>query len=655
MRGAELRVRPVVMTSLTAALGLLPAALANSIGSQAQKPLAIVVVGGMLVTLFLTRYLMPVLYSFFPAPAGHGECETELIDGLALHRPVPRSRSRADPSRPITRTADESTTSDADHHRTTVILEDPSHEDRLETRLVLLAVIAGIGGLAGAGPPDPGPRRGRSGNSSPARRAHAEETRPSKAWIPTSLPTKAPWDHGSLTLDADQIKAIGLQDGRRQAADRADASLRLTGVTDYDPATLTVVRSQFDCRVDKVLVDLGSVVKKGDPLLEVFSTDLAEAKSNYETAISQWTRDKKVLDYKTPWPRANAIPRKELIEVENDEAKSRLKMKLAKDKLLVYGLTEKEIEDAKKEDGVQKARMILRSRADGIVIKRTVVQGNYYDSKDDLMQIAPLDHLWVRGNVSELDADKVEVGQKLKVIFPYSDRTIDDKVEYIDKAIDPETAVRQVPASIPNPEKRSRPACSCGCCSRFRRKPGRTVIPRGAMVSVDRFDYRLRQATGHERPVRAPAHLRGQGDQRLVVIVAEPSPEHPGLKPGEEVVTTGSLILEQMYEDRLMVEGEFLVDADDDEASASREDRSRPRPPRRVDLASSREPVRFSSRSSTRLQNSADADSSMSGLRCGRQRDCIGLVPSRWHRTDGRDRPSSVDRARKAADAMMDH
>ena len=47
----------------------MPAALANSIGSQAQKPLAIVVVGGMLVTLFLTRYLMPVLYSFFPGAA----------------------------------------------------------------------------------------------------------------------------------------------------------------------------------------------------------------------------------------------------------------------------------------------------------------------------------------------------------------------------------------------------------------------------------------------------------------------------------------------------------------------------------------------------------------------------------------------------------
>jgi cobalt-zinc-cadmium resistance protein CzcA len=81
MRGAELRVRPVVMTSLTAALGLFPAAIATSIGSQAQKPLAIVVVGGMLVTLFLTRYLMPVLYSFFPAPAGHGLHHNELIEG----------------------------------------------------------------------------------------------------------------------------------------------------------------------------------------------------------------------------------------------------------------------------------------------------------------------------------------------------------------------------------------------------------------------------------------------------------------------------------------------------------------------------------------------------------------------------------------------
>jgi cobalt-zinc-cadmium resistance protein CzcA len=87
LMGGANRVRAMMMTDLTAILGLLPAALAlhpawdsagdltwvEPIGSQTQRPLAIVVVGGMITTLLLTRYLMPVLYSFYgnrKPPAG---------------------------------------------------------------------------------------------------------------------------------------------------------------------------------------------------------------------------------------------------------------------------------------------------------------------------------------------------------------------------------------------------------------------------------------------------------------------------------------------------------------------------------------------------------------------------------------------------------
>jgi cobalt-zinc-cadmium resistance protein CzcA len=58
---AEKRFRPVLMTTLVATLGLLPAALSNGIGAQAQKPLAIVVIGGSLILAFLTRVLQPPL------------------------------------------------------------------------------------------------------------------------------------------------------------------------------------------------------------------------------------------------------------------------------------------------------------------------------------------------------------------------------------------------------------------------------------------------------------------------------------------------------------------------------------------------------------------------------------------------------------------
>jgi heavy metal efflux system protein len=73
--GLKYRVRPLMMTTLTAILGLLPAALSTKIGAQSQRPLAIVVVGGMLFTIF-ALVIVPVLYSFYgerTPPEGAGE------------------------------------------------------------------------------------------------------------------------------------------------------------------------------------------------------------------------------------------------------------------------------------------------------------------------------------------------------------------------------------------------------------------------------------------------------------------------------------------------------------------------------------------------------------------------------------------------------
>ena len=78
------------------------------------------------------------------------------------------------------------------------------------------------------------------------------------------------------------------------------------------------------------------------------------------------------------------------------------------------------------------------------------------------------------------------------------------------------------------------------------------------MVTVDRFDYVFIKKAGNGRPVRAATDLHSER-KHDVVIVAEPSRDHPGLTPGQEVVTTGSLILEELYEDKEMTEGGFLV------------------------------------------------------------------------------------------------
>ena len=60
--GVKSRIRPVVMTALMAAIGLLPAALSTGIGSESQKPLAIVIIGGLITATILTLMTFPVIY-----------------------------------------------------------------------------------------------------------------------------------------------------------------------------------------------------------------------------------------------------------------------------------------------------------------------------------------------------------------------------------------------------------------------------------------------------------------------------------------------------------------------------------------------------------------------------------------------------------------
>ena len=70
VEGAVLRLRPIMMTMLVATLGLLPAALSHGIGSDSQRPFAIVIVGGLVAALLLSIFLLPTLYVWI---AGNGD------------------------------------------------------------------------------------------------------------------------------------------------------------------------------------------------------------------------------------------------------------------------------------------------------------------------------------------------------------------------------------------------------------------------------------------------------------------------------------------------------------------------------------------------------------------------------------------------------
>jgi cobalt-zinc-cadmium resistance protein CzcA len=68
IEGAVLRLRPIMMTMLVATLGLLPAATSHGIGSDSQRPFAIVIVGGLIGALIISVFLLPTLYVWIARP-----------------------------------------------------------------------------------------------------------------------------------------------------------------------------------------------------------------------------------------------------------------------------------------------------------------------------------------------------------------------------------------------------------------------------------------------------------------------------------------------------------------------------------------------------------------------------------------------------------
>ena len=76
--GTKVRLRPVLMTATVASLGFLPMAISNGAGAEVQRPLATVVIGGLLVATFLTLIVLPSLYLLFEKVTGEKEDLTEL-------------------------------------------------------------------------------------------------------------------------------------------------------------------------------------------------------------------------------------------------------------------------------------------------------------------------------------------------------------------------------------------------------------------------------------------------------------------------------------------------------------------------------------------------------------------------------------------------
>ena len=156
-----------------------------------------------------------------------------------------------------------------------------------------------------------------------------------------------------------------------------------------DPKRLTVIRPRLECLLEKLYVQTGQAVKKGDPLLDLFSTELAKAKNEYLVRKIQWENDRRNLELRQKLVNTGAISNQVWVDSENQESKSKLEFQTAGEELNMLGLDDASIARVGEEKAEQKARMTLRSPVAGNVSELRAAVGSLYGIKDVLLVIDP--------------------------------------------------------------------------------------------------------------------------------------------------------------------------------------------------------------------------------------------------------------------------
>jgi RND family efflux transporter MFP subunit len=288
--------------------------------------------------------------------------------------------------------------------------------------------------------------------------------------------------------------------------------------------------------VTKVHVELGTAVKRGAPLVTLFSTELAEAQTKYLAAKAMVEADHQKLERTKQLVEIGAASRQELEEVTAVHTSHATEAEAARQRLVLLGLTRKQVE-ALKNPSQALATIVVPAPIDGAITERSANPGQVVALGEALFVVTDLSEVWAVGDLYEQDFPHVRVGSEATLTtLAYPSLTLRGRVTYIDPRVELQTRTAKVRVEVPNPDGRLR--LGMYVTMTFRTPSGARVvaIPRAAVQTIG----------GRQVVFIAVPDEEGKFLQRTVKLgplAGESYSVLEGLQPGDVVVTEGSFFL----------------------------------------------------------------------------------------------------------------
>lgn len=320
---------------------------------------------------------------------------------------------------------------------------------------------------------------------------------------------------GSIKVSREEISTFGITFGSAEVRPLS-RRIRTVGMVQFDETRMAYVSPKFGGWVERLYVDFtGKPVRKGQPLLEVYSPELVAAQEELLLAARM----------------AESVGQS---QVENVAGGARDLLESARRRLQYWDVSDGQIRRLLETGEVRKT-MTIYSPVSGIVMQKDVFEGQAFPSGKNLYMIADLSEVWVNAEVFEADAGLVREGMPAKITFQaLPGQTFSGTIEYVYPTLEDRTRSMRARIAMANPGGTIKPGMYATV--RFASDVGEVLtVPASAVLySGERAVAFVDMGGGELMPHELELGVRGEEYVQVL----------DGVEPGQRVVTSAQFLLD---------------------------------------------------------------------------------------------------------------
>lgn len=255
-------------------------------------------------------------------------------------------------------------------------------------------------------------------------------------------------EHGVVTLSPDIQKSSGIE-VRPVTVQAANVPFTATAAIEMNMDRTARISPRVTGKAIKIIASQGDRVRAGQVLAYIDSVELDQIWSDYRKAQGKVNLARKSLEREETLFQKKISPEKDVLKARQELQEAEADISLARDRFRLAGIDAAQFAAIQGNGGHPSIPIV--SPVSGVVIEKTVTQGELVNPEKMLFMIADLRTLWVAIDVYEKDMSRLKPGVNVKVtVTAFSDKVFKGKISYISDVVDEKTRTEKARVTIDN-------------------------------------------------------------------------------------------------------------------------------------------------------------------------------------------------------------